>query len=30
MVKGEMEGAYQLTVPLAVDIGTGDNWRDAK
>ena len=30
MVKQEMEGACQLTVPLVVDIGTGDNWRDAK
>jgi DNA polymerase I-like protein with 3'-5' exonuclease and polymerase domains len=25
-----MEGVCQLTVPLVVDIGTGDNWRDAK
>ena len=30
MVKREMEGVYRLTVPLVVDIGTGDNWRDAK
>jgi DNA polymerase-1 len=30
MVKREMEGVYQLTVPLVVGIGTGDNWRDAK
>jgi DNA polymerase-1 len=30
MVKQEMEGVCQLTVPLVVDIGTGDNWRDAK
>ncbi len=30
MVKREMEGVYELTVPLVVDIGTGDNWRDAK
>jgi len=30
MVKREMEGVYQLTVPLVVDIGSGDNWRDAK
>jgi DNA polymerase I-like protein with 3'-5' exonuclease and polymerase domains len=29
-VKREMEGVCQLTVPLVVDIGTGDNWRDAK
>jgi DNA polymerase-1 len=30
MVKQEMEGVCQLSVPLLVDIGTGDNWRDAK
>jgi DNA polymerase I len=30
MVKREMEGVYTLKVPLVVDIGTGDNWRDAK
>ncbi len=30
MVKREMEGVYELRVPLVVDIGTGDNWRDAK
>jgi carbamoyl-phosphate synthase small subunit len=30
MVKQEMEGACQLSVPLLVDIGTGENWRDAK
>jgi DNA polymerase-1 len=30
MVKREMEGVCQLKVPLVVDIGTGDNWRDAK
>jgi len=30
MVKKEMEGAYQLKVPLLVDVGVGDNWRDAK
>ena len=30
MVKREMEGVYELKVPLVVDIGTGDNWRDAK
>ena len=30
MVKQEMEGVYKLSVPLVVDIGTGDNWRDAK
>jgi DNA polymerase I len=30
MVKREMEGVYELRVPLVVDTGTGDNWRDAK
>jgi DNA polymerase-1 len=30
VVKREMEGAYQLNVPLVVDVGVGDNWRDAK
>jgi DNA polymerase-1 len=30
LVKREMEGACQLKVPLLVDIGMGDNWRDAK
>jgi DNA polymerase-1 len=30
MVKREMEGVCELQVPLLVDIGTGDNWRDAK
>ncbi len=30
MVKREMEGVYDLEVPLVVDVGTGDNWRDAK
>ena len=30
LVKREMEGAYPLEVPLLVDIGVGDNWRDAK
>jgi DNA polymerase-1 len=30
LVKREMEGVYQLNVPLLVDIGVGDNWRDAK
>jgi DNA polymerase I len=28
MVRKEMEGVYQLTVPLAVEIGVGPNWRD--
>jgi DNA polymerase-1 len=30
LVKREMEGVRELTVPLVVDIGVGDNWRDAK
>ena len=30
LVKREMEGAYELKVPLLVDVGTGVNWRDAK
>jgi DNA polymerase-1 len=30
MVKGEMEGAHRLIVPLVVDTGLGPNWRDAK
>ncbi|HEY2012022.1 MAG TPA: DNA polymerase I [Bryobacteraceae bacterium] len=30
LVKREMEGAYSLDVPLLVDVGSGDNWRDAK
>ena len=30
LVKREMEGACDLAVPLLVDIGVGDNWRDAK
>jgi DNA polymerase-1 len=30
LVKDEMEGAYKLDVPMVVDVGTGDNWRDAK
>ncbi len=30
MVKHEMEGVRKLDVPLVVDIGVGDNWRDAK
>jgi DNA polymerase-1 len=29
-VKGEMEGVYELNVPLVADTGVGDNWRDAK
>jgi DNA polymerase-1 len=30
LVKHEMEGVYQLKVPLVVDVGVGVNWRDAK
>jgi DNA polymerase-1 len=30
MVKREMEGVRELSVPLIVDVGVGDNWRDAK
>ena len=30
LVKSEMEGVCKLAVPLTVDIGVGDNWRDAK
>jgi DNA polymerase-1 len=30
MVKREMENVHRLDVPLIVDIGIGDNWRDAK
>jgi DNA polymerase-1 len=30
MVKSEMESVRRLDVPLLVDVGMGDNWRDAK
>ena len=30
MVKREMEGVCALAVPLVVEVGAGDNWRDAK
>jgi len=30
LVKHEMESVCQLNVPLLVDVGVGDNWRDAK
>jgi len=30
LVKSEMENVYHLDVPLVVEIGVGDNWRDAK
>jgi len=29
VLKAEMEGVYQLSVPLVVDIGIADNWADA-
>ena len=30
LVKDLMENAHRLDVPLVVDVGVGDNWRDAK
>ncbi len=30
LAKHEMENVCELAVPLTVDIGVGDNWRDAK
>ena len=30
LAKREMENVHELSVPLEVDIGVGDNWRDAK
>jgi DNA polymerase-1 len=30
LVRREMEGVCDLKVPLVVDVGVGDNWRDAK
>jgi DNA polymerase-1 len=30
LVKREMEGVREFAVPLLVDMGTGENWRDAK
>jgi DNA polymerase-1 len=30
LVKREMEGVYDLQVPLIVEVGVGENWRDAK
>jgi DNA polymerase-1 len=30
VVREHMEGAASLKVPLTVDVGIGDNWRDAK
>jgi DNA polymerase-1 len=30
LARREMENVHELIVPLTVDIGVGDNWRDAK
>ena len=30
MVKREMENVHKLDVPMIVDVGIGENWRDAK
>jgi DNA polymerase-1 len=30
LVRREMVGAYPLDPPLAVDVGVGDNWAEAK
>jgi DNA polymerase-1 len=30
VVREEMEGAYPMRVPLKVDLGVGQNWKDAK
>lgn len=30
LVKAEMEGVYELGVPMVVECGVGPNWRDAK
>jgi DNA polymerase-1 len=30
LARREMEGACELKVPMVVDVGVGDNWRDAK
>ena len=30
LVRDAMEGAYPLCVPLTVDVGIGENWKEAK
>jgi DNA polymerase-1 len=30
IVKAEMEGAFPMKVPLRVDLGAGQNWKEAK
>jgi DNA polymerase-1 len=30
IVRDSMQGAAALAVPLTVDVGIGENWRDAK
>ena len=30
LVREEMCGAYELDPPLAVDVGAGDDWTEAK
>jgi DNA polymerase-1 len=30
LVRAEMCGAFALDPPLAVDVGVGDNWAEAK
>ena len=30
IVRDKMQGAASLAVPLTVDVGIGENWRDAK
>ena len=29
LIRQEMETAFELNIPLAVDIGIGDNWYEA-